>query len=284
MTGEDLGLKSRTVEQAKFKYSPLGKIFNKGLSEDDKKEEILKRLQNIKDKNNELLNTFNTTNKINKTPKINNQSKILIRSTQYSFANLRNIDDIKELSLDSMYKKLNDFHKKFTRFKIVALRTKDKKILKNKVLSNARNVYNDLYYIYRDKYNKEINSLNTENKKKLHYKKLRLTDDCQYPSEEEKEETKTDMNKFSKYIAKEEKDINEELFKRHFNFQRPSNIFNSLNNINDIEKNNKFVDVTISRLKDLKKEIKEMSEEEKENEKPDKMVKTVKTEILKFNK
>ena len=143
-----------------------------------------------------------------------------------------------------------------------------------------------MYYIYRDKYNKEINSLNTENKKKLDYKKLRLTDDYQYSSEKKQkkqEETNTGMNKFSKYIAEEETDINEELFKRHFNFQRPSDIFNSLNNINDIEKNNKLVDVIISGLKDLKKEIKEMSEEEKENEKPDKIVKIVR-EILKFNK
>ena len=91
------------------------------------------------------------------------------------------------------------------------------------------------------------------------------------------------MNEISKYIAEEETDINEELFKTHFNFQRPSDIFSSLNNINDIEKNNKLVDVIISGLKDLKKEIKEMSEEEKENEKPDKIVKIVR-EILKFNK
>ena len=107
--------------------------------------------------------------------------------------------------------------------------------------------------------------MDTKNKKKLNYKKLRLTDDYQYLSEkEEREETKTDMNEISKYIAEEETDINEELFKRHFNFQRPSDIFNSLNNINDIEKNNKLVDVIISGLKDLKKEIKQMSEEERE--------------------
>ena len=37
LTGEDLGLKPSTIEQAKFEYSPLGKIFNRGLSEDDKK-------------------------------------------------------------------------------------------------------------------------------------------------------------------------------------------------------------------------------------------------------
>ena len=51
LTGEDLGLQPSTVEQAKFEYSPLGKIFNKGLREDDKKEGLFKRLKNIKDKN-----------------------------------------------------------------------------------------------------------------------------------------------------------------------------------------------------------------------------------------
>ena len=49
MTGEDLGLKPNTVEQAKFEYSPLGKIFNKGLSDNDKKEGLFKRLENFKD-------------------------------------------------------------------------------------------------------------------------------------------------------------------------------------------------------------------------------------------
>ena len=49
LTGEDLGLKPDTIEQAKFEYSPLGKIFNKGLSENDKKEGLLKKLKNIED-------------------------------------------------------------------------------------------------------------------------------------------------------------------------------------------------------------------------------------------
>ena len=47
LTGEDLGLKPSTIERAKFEYSPLRKVFNKGLSEEDKKEGILKRLENI---------------------------------------------------------------------------------------------------------------------------------------------------------------------------------------------------------------------------------------------
>ena len=35
LTGEDLDLKPSTIEQGKFEYSPLGKIFNKGLDKND---------------------------------------------------------------------------------------------------------------------------------------------------------------------------------------------------------------------------------------------------------
>ena len=84
LTGEDLALKPSIAEQAKFEYSPLGKIFNKELSEEDKKEGILKRLENIKDKNDELLSTINTTNKSPKN-KMNIQSKNLIYDNKHSF-------------------------------------------------------------------------------------------------------------------------------------------------------------------------------------------------------
>ena len=47
LTGEDLGLKPNTIEQARFQYSPLGKIFNRGISKDDKKEGLFKRLKKI---------------------------------------------------------------------------------------------------------------------------------------------------------------------------------------------------------------------------------------------
>ena len=35
LTGEDLGLKPSTIEQARFEYSQLGKIFNKRLDKHD---------------------------------------------------------------------------------------------------------------------------------------------------------------------------------------------------------------------------------------------------------
>ena len=51
-----MGLKPSTVEQAKFEYSSLGKVFNKGLdNKDDQKEGLLKRLKNIEDENKERL-------------------------------------------------------------------------------------------------------------------------------------------------------------------------------------------------------------------------------------
>ena len=43
MTGEDLGYKPSVVEQAKFEYSPLNRVFNKGLDKDDQKEGPFKR-------------------------------------------------------------------------------------------------------------------------------------------------------------------------------------------------------------------------------------------------
>ena len=55
LTGKDLGLKPITVEQVRFEYSQLSKGFNKGLKEEDKKEGLLKTLNNFEDKNEEQL-------------------------------------------------------------------------------------------------------------------------------------------------------------------------------------------------------------------------------------
>ena len=63
LTGGDLGLDISTIEQAKFEYSPLGKIFNKGLDKDDKKELLFKRLKNIEDKNEVQLKLLSNANK-----------------------------------------------------------------------------------------------------------------------------------------------------------------------------------------------------------------------------
>ena len=55
LTKKDLGYKPDAFEQAKFEYSPLGKVFTDGLDKSDKKEGLLKRLKNIEDRSNKQL-------------------------------------------------------------------------------------------------------------------------------------------------------------------------------------------------------------------------------------
>ena len=73
LTGEDLGYKPSIVEQARFVYSPLGKSFNEGLTEEDKKEGLLMSVKNIEDKNEKLLKTIEDNEKQLKA--IENQEK-----------------------------------------------------------------------------------------------------------------------------------------------------------------------------------------------------------------
>ena len=137
------------------------------------------------------------------------------------------------------------------------------KKLKQEVLINADDIYNELYYIYINKYNKKINSLSTKNRIKLDYKKLRLADIYDYLSDEEQEEEQkeiiTDANEFNERVNKQETDINTELFKKHFKIQRPSDMLKYLYQTKDRKKNTELVNMINSGLKDLKEEIEEMS-------------------------
>ena len=55
LTGKDSEYKPDVIQKAKFEYSPLGKVFYKGLDESDKNKELLKRLKNIEGKNEQQL-------------------------------------------------------------------------------------------------------------------------------------------------------------------------------------------------------------------------------------
>ena len=99
LTGEDLDLKPSTVAQAKFEYSPLGKVFNKGLSEKNKKEGLFKRIKNIENKNEEQLKT------------IEDQGKKQLQE-------LKNIDKNRTLKIiDKISKKIDEANKMPSEFK-----------------------------------------------------------------------------------------------------------------------------------------------------------------------
>ena len=87
----------------------------------------------------------------------------LIYNSQHSFTKFKDIDEFKELSLDSMYKKLNDFNKRFNKLKTVDPLTDENKVLKPKVLDNVGDYFNELYYFYKDKCSEEKDSLKTKN-------------------------------------------------------------------------------------------------------------------------
>ena len=140
LTGEDLTHRPSVLEKTKFEYSPLGAVL----------------ASNAKKKTN--------TNKVNSNRK---QDKYFAYNSQYSFTKFKNIDKFKELSLDSMYKKLNDLNNNNNNNKLKAVdpETDENKILKPKVLDIVRDLFNELYYIYKDKYSEKNDGLNTKKKK-----------------------------------------------------------------------------------------------------------------------
>ena len=105
LTGEDLGLKPSTIEQTKFEYSPLGKIFNKGLSEDNKKG-LLKRLKNIKHKNEKQSKLLSNANKT---------SSYIKNKSDYNYDNFsfyrfyRDFQNFKDRSPESKYHETSKF-------------------------------------------------------------------------------------------------------------------------------------------------------------------------------
>ena len=148
MTGEDLGINPSTLEQAKFEYPPLGKIFNKRLKEEDKKGGLLKGLKNIEDKNEELPNAFSTTNEVSKTPK--NESNYNYDSKYAFYKFCRNFKKFKRMSLGSKYDEVIDFHTLLNAFinthETTTNETKDRK---NKILSHVKPLYNEYFNAYK---------------------------------------------------------------------------------------------------------------------------------------
>ena len=91
----------------------------------------------------------------------------MVYSSQHSLAKFKDIDEFKELPLDSMFKRLNNFIKWFNRFKTVKKqqqqqqkKKKKKKpdnneVLKQDFLGDVRDLFKELYYIFKDKYSGE---------------------------------------------------------------------------------------------------------------------------------
>ena len=95
LTGEDLGYKPDVIRKAKFEYSPLGKVFNEGLDESDKKEGLLKKAKKGK-KQLQIL--------VKKTNLVNDFKNVSFRN-RLNYEAKKAYDEIKEQS------KINQIHK-----------------------------------------------------------------------------------------------------------------------------------------------------------------------------
>ena len=148
LTGEDLGYKPSVFEQAKFDYFPLGNIFTKGLDKDDQEEGLFKRLENIKDKNEELLNAFVAANKVSKAAKNDSDFNYDSKHAFYKFC--RDFNKIKIMSLGSTYNMMNDFCALLNAFiNTNEATTTETKNRTNRIMNNVNQLYKKCFNTYK---------------------------------------------------------------------------------------------------------------------------------------
>ena len=166
LTGEDLGLKPSTAEQAKFDYSPLGKILNKGLSEEDKKQGLLESSKNIENenkvKNKDIIEVPDFVNEplSFEAKKLINEIKTMQKNVDYRKLNIKGGNNtdydfsdyraFNELFRDLYYRKItiDDIEGKQEEF-IVVMNVLERYVprdnknveAKNKLLNNAKKIY-----------------------------------------------------------------------------------------------------------------------------------------------
>ena len=148
---KDLGYKPDVFEQAKFEYSPLGKVFTDRLDKSDRKEGLLKRFKNIEDRNNNQLLA------------IENISRPAIKG---------NVSDDKNngnFRIDDKYKTIQDFKQELIDKNILLKRgvkkfdniinkwkqTKDKEIAFKKVDTKVNTKTINIYKIFKNYLNKK---------------------------------------------------------------------------------------------------------------------------------
>ena len=76
----------------------------------------------------------------------------MVCNQQHSFEKFRDISNFKEIPLDPMHTKLDEFHKKFEGLKNITPKIEPNISLQVKFLGNAGDLFNELYYIYKEKY------------------------------------------------------------------------------------------------------------------------------------
>ena len=135
LTNKDLNYKPDAFEQARFEYSPLGKVFIDGLDKSDRKERLLKRLKNIEDKSNTQLLAIRNILRSAIKDDVNDEYKI--------------IQDFKKELIDKNILHI-DGNKKFDNIVNKWKQTKDKEIVYINNKSKVGTRYFDIYEIFKE--------------------------------------------------------------------------------------------------------------------------------------
>ena len=132
----------------------MGNIFTKGLTEEDKKEGLLKSVKNIEDKNEELLKVFSAFNKVVKAAKNEIDFNYDPKYAFYRF--YRDSEKIKRMvAIDSKNGELKEFKKLLSHLKNHKPITTETKNCKNRILNNVNQLYNKYFDTYKKNYDSE---------------------------------------------------------------------------------------------------------------------------------
>ena len=150
LTKKDLGYKPDAFEQAKFEYSPLGKVFTDGLDKSDRKEGLLERLKNIEDRSNNQLVTIKNIPR----PGIKGENNGSLGSDD----EYKTIQDFKQELIDKNILHLNGvkkIHKIVNKWK----QTKDKEIVYKNVDTKVNTKTFSTYNIFENYLNKKFTTI-----------------------------------------------------------------------------------------------------------------------------
>ena len=129
----------------------MDKIFDKGLTEEDKQEGLLKSAKNIEDKNEELLKAISATNEVSRTAKNESDFNYDFKYKFYTF--YRDFEKFKRMvSIDPKHGKLKKFHKPLTNFKNHKPTTIETKSCKDRIINNVNQFYKKLFDTYKKNY------------------------------------------------------------------------------------------------------------------------------------
>ena len=151
MTKKDLKHKPDAFEQAKFEYSPLGKVFTDGLDKSDRNEGLLKRLKNIEDRNNNQLLAIKNIPR----PAIKGDNNGGFRSDDDVNDEYKTIQDFKQRLIDKNILRKGGV-KKFDKIVDKWKQTNDKKIVHKNVDTKVNTTKFDIHKIFEHYLNKNI--------------------------------------------------------------------------------------------------------------------------------